>query len=121
MSDNNTPESPFIQIEKEKLNFLLTQFEESQAEQKILKNAAIKIMSLMGLIDPETNKMKPEIASGEENFIPGMLKSLTDVVALLTKSNLPGFMGGGDKAKQQLAEKFDFIKELLPIINKHAN
>lgn len=120
MEENNQPHSPKIEIERERLTTLLNQLDEADQERQILKGATIKIMSLMGLINPETGTMKEEIASGEESFIPGMLKSLSDVVALLTKSNLPAFMGGGDKAKDALAEKFGFIKELLPIINKYG-
>ena len=109
-----------INIEKARLNTLLNELAESEKEKTLLKNAVVNIMSLMGLIDKNTGKMKEEIASGEESFIPGMLKSLSDVVALLTKSSLPKFMGGGDKAKEELATKFSFIQELLPIINKYG-
>jgi hypothetical protein len=99
---------------------LEAQLLEAQEERKILKSAVIKIMDLMGLIDPQTNKMREEIASGDESFVPGMLKSLGDVVQLLMKSNAPK-MFGGEKAKEQLAQKFDFIAPLLPIINKYNN
>lgn len=99
---------------------LQQELKEAQDERAILKKSVIKIMDLMGLIDPATGKMKEEIASGEESFVPGMLKALGDVVMLLTKSSAPK-MFGGDKAKAQLVEKFDFIAALLPIINKYNN
>lgn len=118
--DSNTPQSPMITIEREKLDFLLTEFEESKKERDVLKRSATKIMDMFGLIDKESGKMKPEIASGEESFVPGMIKSLGDIVLLLTKSNA-GSWFGGNKAKEELEKKFDFIQELLPIINKHTS
>jgi hypothetical protein len=99
---------------------LLNQLDEANAERKILKSSVIKIMDLLGLIDKETGGLKQEIVSGEESFVPSMLKALGDVVSMLTKSSVPSWMGGGDKAKQALADKFYFIQELLPIINKYS-
>lgn len=110
-----------INIPMDEYKDLLKNLKESEEERAVLKASVIKIMELMGLIDPATGKMKEEIASGEESFIPGMLKALSDVVSLLTKSSVPSWMGGGAKAKKQLADKFDFIAPLLPIINKYKS
>lgn len=110
-----------IEIEEEKLKMLLEQNEEYKKEHAILKNSAVSIMGMFGIMDQNTQKMKPEIASGEQSFIPGMLKSLGDLTALLMKANAPRWMGGGKQAEEELAQKFSFIKDLLPIINKHAN
>lgn len=112
-------EDKMISISEQKLRILLERKAEAEAEIVILKGSAICIMDLMGLIDKETNTVKSEIASGEESFIPGMLKSLTDVVALLTQANLPKFLGG-ETAQAKLAEKFSFVKDLVPLINKHG-
>jgi hypothetical protein len=109
-----------IEIEESKLTDLLNKLDDANAERKILKSSVIKIMDLLGLIDKETGGLKEDIASGEESFVPSMLKALGDVVSMLTKSSLPSFMGGGDKAKQALTDKFYFIQELLPIINKYS-
>ncbi|MBS1647364.1 MAG: hypothetical protein JST67_08485 [Bacteroidetes bacterium] len=108
-----------IEIEKQELETLIKVNEDFKQEIEILKESVIKIMDVMGLIDKETGKMREEIASGEESFVPSMLKSLGDIITLLTKSQMPKFFGG-EKAKDELLEKFSFIKKMLPIINKHA-
>jgi hypothetical protein len=112
-------EDKLIQISESKLRILLARNEEAEHEIKILKGSAISIMDLMGLIDKDTQTVKPEIASGEESFIPGMLKSLTEVVSLLTMAQMPKKLGGA-KAEEKLAVKFAFVKELVPVINKHG-
>ncbi|MBA2610543.1 MAG: hypothetical protein H0U95_01135 [Bacteroidetes bacterium] len=99
---------------------LLTELNECKAERAVLKKSVIEIMNLMGLIDPATGKMREEVATGEESFMPGMLKALGDTITLLTKASAPEWMGGL-KYKEQLAAKFAFIAPLLPIINKYNN
>lgn len=107
-----------MEISRAELKELLTQNEEQKADIKILKKGVTSVMDLMGLIDKETSLIKPEIESGEESFIPGMLKSLGDVVTLLTRASAPKWMGG-EKAKEQLGLKFSFIQEVLPLIKKY--
>ena len=120
MSEQTTTNAETVTILKEQLNSLLNQLDDANSERKVLKSSVMQIMDFIGLIDRKTSKLKEEIASGEESFIPSMLKALGDVMGLLTKSSMPKILGG-EKAKQELADKFAFIQELLPIINKYGN
>lgn len=92
---------------------------EANKERQILIKIAYSIMDLFGFIDNETGKMKPEIISGEESFIPGMLKSLGDVTTLLMSAKTP-FKSMREKAEQKLAEKFSFVKDLIPLLQKYS-
>lgn len=105
-----------IEIEKAELNELLRQNEELKADFMALRGGVIKIMDFMGLIDPKTQGIKAEIESGEESFVPGMIKSLGNLTVMLAKASTP-FVGV--KAKEELGQKFIFIHELIPLINKH--
>src|SRR5574343_853797 len=64
----------FVLIQSKQLKILLDQLDEANAERKILIKTAFAIMGLFGYLDKE-GKPIPEIMSGEESFVPGMLKS----------------------------------------------
>lgn len=114
MSENK---QKMVEIPEEQLESLVTQLEESKRDAIVLKESAIAIMDLMGLMNEEKTQIKPGIVSGKDSFIPGMLKSLSDIVALLTQCSAPKWMGG-DKAKEKLEKKFSFVSKLVPVINK---
>jgi hypothetical protein len=93
---------------------------EADAERQVLIKIAFEIMNLFGYIDPKTGKMKPEVLSGEESFIPGMLKSLGDVTSLLIGAKNP-FKSLAQKNKDKLQEKFAFVQILIPLLQKYGN
>jgi hypothetical protein len=120
MEVKDNPSSPTILVDRAELKEILNQNESMKKDIKVLKTGVTSVMDLMGLIDKKTGLIKPEIESGEESFIPGMLKSLGDVVTLLTRASA-GRWFGGDKAKEELGNKFSFIQDLLPIIKKYQS
>jgi hypothetical protein len=108
-----------MEISVEEFEGLISQLEEAKKEKEALYNIALNIMKLMGLIDPATNKLKADIASGEESFFPNILQALREVVALLLKAQMPKW-AGGESAEKEIQEKFYFIKELMPLIEKYG-
>lgn len=106
-----------IQVPEQELQDLLKQNKDFKADKEVLHDCIVKIMDLLGIVDPATGKVKEEIVSGEESFIPSLLKSVGDLMSLMTQSTIPLI---GKKAKVKLEEKFDFIKTLIPIIQKHG-
>lgn len=114
-------QNEFVLAPADQLKSLLEQLTEAKAERKVLIKTAYAIMGLFGFIDKETGKMDQEIIDGESSWVPGMLKSLTEVVALLTKVKMAPTEKWRKQAQADLAVKFDFIKELVPLLVKYGN
>jgi hypothetical protein len=107
----------YLLVEKNQLTNLLNQNAEYKKDVVELKECIISVLRLMGLLDETTKTLKAEIKSGEESYFSPILKSLSDVVKLLTLSQLPIV---GKKHEEQLVQKFSFIKQILPLIEKHG-
>ncbi len=112
--------SETITIDREQLEQLVAKNEELKADIVAMRGGIISIMDFMGLIDPKTRNLKEEIEKGEESFIPSMLKGLGNVVTLLTNAGRPHWLGGA-KYKEQLAKKFQFIQDLIPVVKKYQD
>lgn len=82
---------------------------EYEADLTELKNAITGILSVLGILDPETNAIKSAIQSGEESYMKHMAKAMTNIVLWMTTGQT-----------KKLEEKFHFIKSVLPIVNKYA-
>lgn len=107
----------YLLVEKNQLTNLLNQNSEYKKDVVKLRECIISVLRLMGLFDETTKTLKAEIKSGEESYFSPILKSLSDVVKLLTLSQLPIV---GKKHEEQLVKKFSFIKQILPLIEKHG-
>ncbi len=79
----------------------------------VLKDCVISITDVLGLYDQKTGSLKKEVKDG--NYLKPIIKSLGEVMGMLTMSKM-GF--GDDKV---LLKKFEFIKNVLPLIEKYAN
>lgn len=101
--------------EKKRLDELLKENEADVAE---LKNVVVSILQLLGIWDEKTNAVKASIKSGDESYLPSILKGLGDVIALAGQAQIPII---GKKAEARLVEKFHFLKNLIPIIEKHSH
>jgi len=117
--ENELKASKLTLIYDEKLNKLLSLIEEKTQDEKDLKECVLKVMGVLGVLDEKTQKIKAEIASGEDNFMPHMLKSIARISGLFMKSQSPSWMGG-DTAKAQIKEEFSFVEKIIPIIQKHG-
>lgn len=111
----------YLLVPAHQLKSLLAQLEEAKQERKILYDIALSIMVLLGYADAKTRKPIPEIISGEESWMPGMLKSLADVMGLLTKTKFAITDNQKKKYEAELAEKFAFVKNLMPLMQKYGN
>lgn len=100
--------------EKKRLDDLL---KENAADVAELRNVVISILKLLGIWDDKTNAVKAAIKSGEESYLPNILKGLGEVTMLAGQAQIPVI---GKKAEQKLVEKFHFLKNLIPIIEKHS-
>lgn len=108
MSDKKT-----ITIPEEQLIQLLNQNDEYKKEVEDLLKVAKGICEVLGLTD-EAGNVKPEFLDGTESPMPSVLKAIMGTVASMTAARF-----GGKKAEAEIGKKFDFIKYLVPIINKY--
>jgi hypothetical protein len=115
-----TTQDYYLLAPKHQLNTLLAQLQDAKNDRETLVNIAIEIMILFGYVDPNTRKVKPEIATGEESWMPGMLKSLADVMGTLTKSKFAVTKKQKAECEAELAKKFAFVSNLMPILTKYG-
>lgn len=108
----------------ENLEMLQKQLIAAEAENKQLKkeiaeviNLVRRIIGVLGLLDEKTNAIKPELLSGEESPLGLLMEALSGIVALITKSKMPVI---GKKYEKELEEKFAFVKDIVPIVEKYA-
>ncbi len=92
---------------------LVAIIKENEKDIAVLKDCVISITDVLGLYDQKTGSLKKEVKEG--NYLKPIIKSLGEVMGMLTMSKM-GF--GDDKA---LLKKFEFIKNVLPLIEKYAN
>lgn len=114
-----TPHSDQFQLitEAEK-NRIQAVLDENKADVDELRNVVVSILKLLGIWDEKTNSVKNSIKTGQESYLPSILKGLGDVTMLAGQAQIPVI---GKKAEAKLLEKFHFLKNLIPIIEKHAN
>lgn len=111
----NQPEET-VPVPKSLLEAMVKQGEETRIETEILYNTCISIMALLGLVDSD-GRVKSEVLSGEESWLPCVLKGAKDIVSLLLQMKIPGI---GKKAEAELIEKFKFLKEVMPLVEKYG-
>lgn len=104
-----------VQVKKAELEMLIQQKNEQDKEIAILKNSIIKLMEILGIA--ENGVMNKKILTGEEPFMGPLLGSLGHITRLMVQSEMPIV---GKRAAKEIEEKFHFIKELLPVIEKYS-
>lgn len=104
-----------VTIPAEQLEDLLTQNEEYKKEVDNLLIVAYGICGVLGLVD-ESGKIKPSYLNNEESPMPAVLKAVVSTATLMAQAGVPVL---GRKAEAEIAKKFEFIKHLVPIINKY--
>lgn len=106
-----------IEVNKKEYEKLLSDLNEYKNDTIELKKCILSVLRLLGILDEKTQSIKEKIKSGEEGYTKHILGGLGDVMTLLTQSNMPII---GKKYESKLAEKFSFIKTVLPLIEKHS-
>lgn len=119
--DNQAVKLPTVEtITQQELDAILSENAEFKQDNETLKRVAFGIMKILNLVD-ENGKPKPELMTKDEeekeNVMPHILKGIGDTMALLTQASIPVL---GRSAKKKLAERFAFITEFIPIIEKHG-
>ena len=92
---------------------LIAIIKENEKDIAVLKDCVISITDVLGLYDKTTGSLKKEVKEG--SYLKPIIKSLGEVMGMLTMSK----MGFGDD--KELLKKFEFIKNVLPLIEKYAN
>ncbi len=97
---------------------LIKQYKSENATQKqeidALKDTVIDVIKLLGLYDPVTKTIKAEVREGKGVFGP-IIKSIKDISFLLVQAKM-----GFPNAEAEILEKFAFIKNVLPLVDKYA-
>lgn len=76
-----------------------------------------QIIGVLGLLDESGKTIKAELLSGDESVFSLLLTSLSDIIGLITKSKMPII---GQRYEKKLEEKFSFVKDIVPIVQKYA-
>ena len=105
----------YVCVPEQKLRNLIEQNKEFKQDFGELKQCVLSLLKLMGLLDEKTFTIKEKIKTGEESYIKHVLKSLKEVIILLTESKL-----GFKSAEEELVSKFSFVKQIIPLIEKHG-
>lgn len=104
-----------ITIPKHQLEALLKQNQEFKEDFKNLKGCILKLLDIFGILDPETQTIKEKIKTGEESYFKHILRALKNVTVLLIEAK----SGMSKRAETELDTKFDFVKTVIPLIEKH--
>lgn len=95
-------------------NQLLAESQNHEKEVNELREVICSILDVLGLYDKETGDIKESIKKGEETYLKPIIKSIGDLMRLLTLSSL------SSKYKSELENKFAFIQKIFPIVEKYA-
>jgi hypothetical protein len=104
-----------ITIPKKQLEELLKQNAEFKEDFKNLKGCILKLLDIFGILDPNTQSIKEKIKTGEESYFGHILRALKNVTVLLIEAK----SGFSKRAEAELDTKFDFVKTVIPLIEKH--
>jgi hypothetical protein len=113
MEDN----SRLIKLLQDKVLRLEKENTELKAEAQEIIKVVMQIVGVLGLLDESGTKVKAELLNGEEGVFSLLLSSLSDIIGLITKSKMPMI---GARYEKQLEQKFAFVKEILPLIQKYS-
>lgn len=102
---------------KAKMLALIQENNEQKAEIAEIIKLIRQIIGVLGLLDETGEAIKPELVSGEESVFTLLLGSLSDIMGLITKTKMPII---GKKYEAKLEEKFAFVKDIVPIVQKYA-
>lgn len=76
-----------------------------------------EIIGVLGFLDENGKSIKPELLSGDKSVFSLLLISLSDIIGLITKSKMAVI---GTRYEKKLEEKFSFVKDIVPIVQKYA-
>lgn len=116
INPSNTIDGSYIITaeEKQRVEALIKEFKGDVDE---LKKVIISILTILGIWDEKTNAIKATLKSGEDGYIPTILKGVGDIMALAAQSQVPLI---GKKAEKKLHEKFSFLENFIPLMEKHT-
>lgn len=104
-----------IEVPKEQLEKLIEQNSEYEKEIKLMYEAVIGILDVLGLA--ENGKIKPEAFGENSNPLPELLKGGSKIMGLMFQSQVPVI---GKKSEEELKQKFAFFGPLMPVIKKYS-
>jgi hypothetical protein len=105
-----------VEVPEEQLKALLLRIKDSEAEVTVLKKTVFSILNLLGLAD-DSGKVNQVLLEDESRVMPTIIKGVGGIMTLMGQSQVP-IMGKASKAK--LEKKFEFLKDLLPLIKKYG-
>lgn len=105
----------YLLVEKNQLENIIHQNIEFKKDIQELKHCIVSVIDVLGLLDKNTGTIKEKIKTGEEGYFGHIIKALKDVMLLMAEAK---FSKSGEN---KLMEKFDFVKRIIPLIEKHGN
>lgn len=114
VDDYLTKES-LIAVPSEHLEKLMEQNLEMKEDAKLLYETIIKVLESVGLADNGIIKKQAFETGG--SALKQLLKEVPEIIRLGLQASVPRM---GEGAKKELTERFGYVSELLPIINKYS-
>lgn len=110
MSTENTET---IEVSRIQLQTLLDENKALKAEFRKLFDTILKLTESIGIT------VNGELAgNGMRELMPIVLKEVSNLISLLTQSQMPDVLGG-KSAREKLETKFGFFKELKPLLDRY--
>lgn len=105
----------YVLVKKDDIKSLEYKVKDQAADINELKNCVTSVIKLMGLFDDKTGTIKASVTNGTENYFKYIIKAIKDILALVMQSQI-----GFGNSEKELAEKFAFIKTVLPLVKKYT-
>jgi hypothetical protein len=106
-------------LEKE-INALRVELAEKEAETQQIVSVIQKLCVTLGIVDETTMKMKQTLKDNPNQIQGTVMESLSDVMGKLMSMKMNPFPSQRKKAEDAILDKFAFLSEIGPIIDKYS-
>lgn len=109
-----------ITVSKHDFEMLVSALEEKNADLAQLKKGIMSALDMLGLVDKKTGLIDEDYLTGKKNVFKPILAQVTDtglkLTAIMARAPVVSV-----KYKEEMAQKFSFMKDVLPILIKYGS
>lgn len=107
-------ENGTVTLTNEELAELLTQNEVLKGDIMLLRSSVMKTLSVLGMTTDDGQNIKPELKDKSQNPLKIILKGAWKVMSLFGEAKF------SKAAEREIGEKFNFLDEAIPVIEKYG-